>query len=255
MRLASISLALVLVAGFVSACRGDDGDAGGDATSFEGTPWVLASGVDVEGWEEVPPSATFEDGTVTGSTGCNRFTAPYTLDGDSLGLAAVVSTRMACPPPKDAVESAYLAAFEQVAAWRIEGDELVLLDADDGELLRYATATLVGDWTATGFRQGDAVSSPLVDTEVRASFGEDGTLSGSSGCNSYRATYTTDGGEIEISQPAGTLMACAEPAGVMEQEAAYLAALPTATEYRLDGRSLELRTDDTIVATYTRAEP
>jgi hypothetical protein len=28
--------------------------------SFEGVPWVLASGVDVEGWEAVAPSVSFE---------------------------------------------------------------------------------------------------------------------------------------------------------------------------------------------------
>jgi heat shock protein HslJ len=47
-------------------------------------PWILASGVDVPGWEQTPPSATFNEETVGGSTGCNRFTAPYTVDGDTL---------------------------------------------------------------------------------------------------------------------------------------------------------------------------
>ena len=49
-------------------------------------------------------------------------------------------------------------------------------------------------------------------------------------------------------------MACAEPKGVMDQEAAYLAALPTAVGYRVDGGSLALLSaDGTSVATYTRA--
>ena len=39
-------------------------------------------------------------------------------------------------------------------------------------------------------------------------------------------------------------MMCPEPEGVMEQEAAYLAALPTATNYRVDGRSLALLSAD-----------
>jgi heat shock protein HslJ len=43
----------------------------------------------------------------------------------------------------------------------------------------------------------------------------------------------------------------------MEQEAAYLAALPSATQYRLDGGSLALLSPDgTYVATYARpAQP
>jgi hypothetical protein len=40
----------------------------------------------------------------------------------------------------------------------------------------------------------------------------------------------------------------------MEQEAAYLAALPTAVHYRLDGGSLALlAADGTYVASYIRA--
>jgi heat shock protein HslJ len=250
---AALPLAILLV-GLASACGGDDEGGGAEDPSLEGTPWVYASGLDVVGWEEAPPSATFADGRVYGSTGCNGYNADYTLDSDSLVLGPIVATRIACLPPRDEVERAYLAALEEVAAWRIDGEELVLLDADESELLRYATATIVGDWTVTAFLEGNSVSSTISGTDITAAFGEDGTLSGAGGCNTYTATYTTDGTEIEISQPAATQKACAEPAGVMEQEAAYFAALPKAVGYRLDGNILRLLTaQDTIVVTYTRA--
>ncbi len=99
--------------------------------------WVLQAGLDVDGWEAVAPDATFEAETVSGSTGCNRYNGPYTVDGDTLEIGVLATTRMACAPPADAVELAYLAAFEQVAAWSTEDGELVLMDADGGELLRY----------------------------------------------------------------------------------------------------------------------
>jgi heat shock protein HslJ len=222
-------------------------------TSLEGVPWVLASGLDVEGWEETAPSATFADGTVAGSTGCNRFTASYTVDGDALEIGQIASTRMACAPPADAVEREYVAALGRVTAWRLENGDLALVDADRAEVLRYEAATPVGSWQATGIRQADAVVSPIPGTEITASFDEAGTLSGSAGCNSYTATYTTDVGEIEITAPASTMKACVEPEGVMEQEAAYLLALPTAVRYRVAGRSLELLTaEGTLVASYSR---
>jgi heat shock protein HslJ len=161
---------------------------------------------------------------------------------------------MACPPPADAVERAYVAALERVAGWRTEDDALVLEDGDGAELLRYATASLVGEWKATSILTPTALTSPLPGTEITASFSVDGRLSGSSGCNTYTATYSTDRGEIEITEPAGTRKACAEPEGVMEQEAAYLAALPSAARYRIDGGLLELlAADGTFVATYVRA--
>jgi heat shock protein HslJ len=106
----------------------------------------------------------------------------------------------------------------------------------------------------TAFLQGDAVSSPLPGTELTARFASDGTLTGSAGCNTYRTMFETDQGGIEIAPPAATKKACAAPEGVMEQEAAFLAALPTADHYRVDGGSLALLTPDgTFVASLVRS--
>ncbi|MGH3038493.1 MAG: META domain-containing protein, partial [Gaiellaceae bacterium] len=217
MRLVLAPLGALLVLGAAAAC-GEDEASPADPSALEGTPWVLASGVDVEGWEDVAPSATFADGMVTGSTGCNRFGGPYTVDGDSLELGEIAQTAMGCPPPADAVEREYNGALESVRVWRAEDDELVLLDGDGAELVRYRAATPVGTWEATSVIQADAVSSLIAGTEITATFAEDGTLSGSAGCNTYRTTYTTDRGGIEIAAPAATKKACAEPDGIMEQE-------------------------------------
>lgn len=108
-----------------------------DGASLRGVLWVLASGLDVAGGERAAPSATFANGTVAGSTGCNRFTGTYTIDGDKLEIGRVATTRMACAPPADAVEREYLAALGRVAAWRTETGELALVDANGAELLRY----------------------------------------------------------------------------------------------------------------------
>jgi len=48
---------------------------------------------------------------MSGSTGCNRCSGPYTVDGDTLELGAIVSTQMACPPPARAVETAFVAGW------------------------------------------------------------------------------------------------------------------------------------------------
>ena len=251
MHAAAASLALLLALGLTAGCGGDDDGAAAD--SFVGVPWVLSAGVHV-GAGGTAPSATFTDKAVAGSTGCNQFTAPYTVDGDEMEIGTVASTRMACPPPADAVERAYLVALGRVAAWHLDGSELILVDDDHNELLRYEEASLLGDWEATAFHRGDAVSSPLPGTKITASFADDGSLTGSSGCNTYRTSFTLDRASIQIEQPAPTQMACAEPAGVMDQEAAYLGELPTAASFRLDGASLSLLgVDGAIVASYTRA--
>jgi heat shock protein HslJ len=246
-------LAALLVTVAISGC-GEDEEPAAEVSELEGVPWVLASGVEVVGWEDVAPSATFADGRVAGSTGCNRFNGAYTADGESLELSQVASTEMACMPPADAVESAFLAALQRVAVWGVEDDELVLHDADHEEVLRFRAATPVGSWQVTAFLREGSVSSPVAGTEITASFAESGALSGSSGCNGYTSSFTTERGAIEIAQPAGTKKLCAEPEGIMEQEAAYLAALPKAVRYEVDGRSLRLLTAEaTVVATFSHA--
>jgi len=100
--------------------------------------------------------------------------------------------------------------------------------------------------------QGSAVASPLPGTSITATFAGGGKLTGSAGCNRYTASFTADQG-IKIDAPASTRKHCAEPEGVMEQEAAYLAVLPSAVEYRVDGGSLSLLSaDGTYVATFAR---
>lgn len=129
----------------LAAGCGDGDEEGTDPASLEGVPWVLASGVVVPLDLEVDlPSATFADGTVGGSTGCNRYTAPYTVDGDSLEIGLIASTLMACPPPADRIERDYVAALEKVSAWEVVDDELVLHDSEHAEVLRYGAGTTAG---------------------------------------------------------------------------------------------------------------
>ena len=248
-------LAALLMSAVAGGCGGDEEESAADPSSLEGVPWVLVSGVDVDGWEAVAPSLTFEDGQASGSSGCNQFSGSYTVDGSSLELGELAMTAMGCPPPADEVERASMDALQGTAGWRLEGEELVLVDADDAELLRYRPASPEGSWVATGVLQGDAFTSILIGSEITATFDEDGTLSGSAGCNNYNASYTTDGDTIEIDAPSSTKMACPEPEGVMDQEAAYLAALPTAVGFRVSGGMLELLSaEGTAVVTYTRGE-
>jgi heat shock protein HslJ len=80
----------------------------------------------------------------------------------------------------------------------------------------------------------------LIGTEITAAFGDDGKLTGSAGCNSYFGSYEVDGEAITFGPLGSTLMACAEPEGIMNQEQAYLAALESAGTYRIEGDKLEL---------------
>jgi heat shock protein HslJ len=246
--LAAIAVAL-LAPLLLTACGEDDAAAGTGPAAVEGIPWVLASGAG-HGAGTPAPTATFEGGRVTGTTGCNRYTGTYAIDGGRMTIDPGATTLKACPPPAGEVERAYLAALGRVSGWRAEGDALVLL-ADGAPTLRFDAASPEGSWTVTSLNTGDALTSPIPGTELTATFAADGTLAGSAGCNGYSATYTTADGGITISPPASTQKLCAEPEGVSEQETAYLTVLPEAARFQLGEHGLELlRADGTFVATY-----
>ncbi len=247
-RIIAAVLTALLAPVLVTACA-DDADSGAQAAAIEGVPWVLTSGAGLEAGAPAP-TATFSGGSVTGTTGCNRYTGTYVIDGGRMSIETGASTLKACPPPADEVERAYLAALGRVSGWRAEGEELVLL-ADGAPALRFQAASPVGSWTVTSLIHGDALSSPIPGTELTATFAEDGTLSGSAGCNQYTASYVGVQGILEISPPASTRKFCETPEGVMEQEASYLAALPKTARFQLGEHGLELlRADGTFVATY-----
>ncbi|HEX2514394.1 MAG TPA: META domain-containing protein [Chloroflexota bacterium] len=105
------------------------------------------------------------------------------------------------------------------------------------------TAALEGaPWRLARYAGLDgAVRTVLAGTEITATF-RAGRLRGSSGCNAYTGAYQLSGQSLTLGPVAGTRRLCAEPPGVMEQEAAYLAALPTARTYRVEGDRLLLET-------------
>jgi len=93
-------------------------------------------------------------------------------------------------------------------------------------------------WFATAYFDGTQMSSVLEGTALTALFGADGKLNGSAGCNTYSASYLVEGASLAITPPSATSTICGEPAGVMEQEAAFLNALTSVGGYNLEGGQL-----------------
>ena len=98
-------------------------------------------------------------------------------------------------------------------------------------------------WDVHSYNNGrGAVTSPLPDTQLTATFGTDGSIEGDSGCNSYHGSYTADGAALSIGPLATTRRACADD--VMAQEQAFLTALQASTRYELVADRLTLRNDE-----------
>jgi heat shock protein HslJ len=87
------------------------------------------------GWREpvpaeIPISATFVGGTVSGSGGCNRYTGSYRVDArQALEIGPLATTRRACPGPRDELEGRFLQALERATRFQFLSGRLLL---DDG---------------------------------------------------------------------------------------------------------------------------
>ena len=257
----ALVLLLVLVgsATLVSADQPAARSAAQAAGTLEGPRWVLVSYATRDGktLQAIPgaeATAQFEKGNVHGTTGCNNYEAPYEAKGDKLTVGVTATTMKMCPAPIMDQESAYLAAIQSAATYKIADGTLAIANAK-GAVLTYKAETPVsltsGTWVMTGYNNGkQAVVSALPDVEVTAIFGADGQLSGSAGCNTYNAPYTVDGNKIKIGMAITTMMACEQP--IMDQESQYLAAIQTAAVYKIEGSKLELRNaTGSLLASYT----
>jgi heat shock protein HslJ len=221
---------------------------------LDGTTWLLES---LDGRAPLPGTdvtLSFEGGAAFGSDGCNRYRASYELgeDGRLVVGPAMTTTLMACAEDVMAQAAAYGAALRATASARLLDDGALALADADGTVRTTFTAqdrSLEGtDWLVTGYNNGrQAVVSVLAGTELTVSFG-DGMVRGSAGCNRYRAAFEADGERIAIGPAASTRRLCAEPEGVMEQEAAFLRALEWAAVSRMEGARLELRTSEGALA-------
>jgi heat shock protein HslJ len=247
--LAPAALAVSLLA----ACAGQtETPQASTGLPLESTSWGLASYSDDAGaLQSVPTDVTvtaqFSDGTVSGSGGCNRYSAGYEVDGSTLTIGPPAATLIGCPEPQGSVEQAFFVALGEVTSYSSDEASLTLSNGDGEPLLVFEVVEAVSltgtQWSATGVNNGkQAVVSLVTGTTITATFGEDGTVSGSAGCNRYNGGYTADAATIDIGPLASTRKAC-EP-DVMTQEAAFLAAMENATTVTIDGSSLELRDAD-----------
>jgi heat shock protein HslJ len=67
---------------------------------------------------------------LSGSTGCNRFTARITEDARGFRLDQIVSTRMACAPQRMELENDFLYELNDYRTIVRNGDQLLMIGAD-----------------------------------------------------------------------------------------------------------------------------
>jgi heat shock protein HslJ len=201
------------------------------------------------------------DGQVSGNAGCNQYGGAYQAEGANLKVGPLVNTSMACASPEGVMEqeTKYLAALQNAATYVIEGNTLTIRDAG-GAMQVVATKAAASSglggtsWTVINYNNGnEAVVGMITGSEVTLNFGADGNVNGNAGCNRYSGAYQAENQTLTVGQLVTTMMMCASPEGVMEQETKYLAALQKAATYSIDGNMLTIR--DASGATQVIATP
>ena len=91
---------------------------------------------------------------------------------------------------------------------------------------------MVSDLAGTNWVLDELGGVPLVDVEPTLTFGGDGTVSGSAGCNTFSGTYLLDGAVLSFGPLAATKKGCADP--TMFVESAFLAAMGGITDWSVD---------------------
>lgn len=121
-----------------------------ETAPLEGTLWNL--GLLFQGdrlWSlefRTSINATIEGDTISGSAGCNDFSAGVTYDESSMTISMPAVTMMECSEPRGVMEqeAAFLEALAGVASYQLVGNTLMLLDGEDQPLLVFG-ARLVAE--------------------------------------------------------------------------------------------------------------
>ena len=216
---------------------------------LEGVTWQLstyeANGSPVTVPAEVTATATFANGQVSGTNGCNSYSGPYQASGSSLTVGPLMSTLMGCGPVQSAIESAFMSAFQASASYTATATQLTIYDASGARTLVFtpqAAVTLVGTpWNVVNYNNGkEATVSVAAGSEITLQFAAEGTVSGNATCNQYNGCYTADAGTVTVGPLATTRMAC-QSEELNAQETQYLAALQNSATYDITNGTLTIR--------------
>lgn len=98
--------------------------------------------------------------------------------------------------------------------------------------------SLTGTWKLVSYGPSDSMTAAVPDADASLTFGNDGTVTGSGGCNSLGGTYEVSDQTISFNDISSTLMACEDAR--MAQEGAVTQVLSGTAQFEIKDRTLTL---------------
>ena len=126
-QLAALTLILLAVA---------SGDASSAPREAGTSTWVLQKGRDIPSPQARKPTLRMQGDKLSGSTGCNNFTAMVSRRADQrVAIEQVALTRMLCEPKQNTIEKAFVGALRQTEFINRQGSTLTFLSGEKSPLL------------------------------------------------------------------------------------------------------------------------
>jgi heat shock protein HslJ len=106
-----------------------------------------------------------------------------------------------------------------------------------------ASGSLIGNWELVSYGDPSNPTLAAADVETSVIFGEDGTITGTVGCNGFGGEYEVNGDTITFGPISSTLMMCTDTA-VGDQETFVLNTLIETVNFVIDGDILTFTSPD-----------
>ncbi len=107
------------------------------AEQIYGRTWIASQ---IDGQPVVPGIVSdlliAADGKVSGNAGCNSYFGSAIVDNDAMAFGNLGTTKKACPGPAMGQEDRMLQALDSTRGYRLDQEDLLLLDAGGNTVLR-----------------------------------------------------------------------------------------------------------------------
>ncbi|WP_433655880.1 META domain-containing protein [Nocardia sp. CA-128927] len=206
------------------------------STAVDGTP-IPGGG---------PLTITFKEDRIAADAGCNSYSGAVAFDDHKLHVTGLASTLMACTGDRAGADEWLSGLLNSDPAWQLDDTKLTLKSDNltvtmlDKKVVKPDKPIKGTTWIVTALITPDAQirSQTLDEVKPTLTIADDGTVTGTAGCN--RMTGRATGPDAELTfQIATTKMLC--PAEVMEVEQSVLKALDGKTTATVDADTLTLR--------------